>query len=485
MGRAAAFSFYPGKNLGACGEGGAVTTNDAELAADDQDAARSRPGEKVLSRHRRLQRPAGRDPGGMLQCEAAHLARWNAQRRDRAAEYNRLLAEQRRGQSSLRAFLVARRLSPVRGAHRDRDGLIDHLKAAGIGTGIHYPIPLHLQKAYACLNYQRGDFPVAERVAAEIVSLPMFPQLTAGQQARVVEGVMAFLHQPAGELKLMLDCSRAGKCCRSVGDENVRCLAGRRACRLSIGDSNQTCFMRNHRGETSDLCLGDPARNEEQFIESTIQSVVAQTWRPLRWVIVSDGSTDRTDEIVSRYAVAHDWIELLRMPERKERHFAGKAFAFSAGKARPMVCPTMSLPISTRTSPLIRTTSSFCLENLLSIRFSALSERLTWRRVAKSSTTNSQASIMFPAHARCSAGNVMRRSVAISCKRGTIDCIAVISARMRGWRTRTFTGKVSHHHRKVAPRSAGRRRPISIPASWTTYGKSSSVAVVSNPLSNH
>jgi dTDP-4-amino-4,6-dideoxygalactose transaminase len=70
--------------------------------------------------------------------------------------------------------------------------MIDHLKAAAIGTGIHYPIPLHLQKAYGSLNYERGAFPVAEQVSAEIVSLPMFPQLTVEQQARVVEEVMAF-----------------------------------------------------------------------------------------------------------------------------------------------------------------------------------------------------------------------------------------------------------------------------------------------------
>ena len=74
----------------------------------------------------------------------------------------------------------------------DREGLMDHLKKAGIGTGIHYPIPLHLQKAYASMNYSVGDFPVTEKVAAEIVSLPMFPQLTAEQQARVVEEIAAF-----------------------------------------------------------------------------------------------------------------------------------------------------------------------------------------------------------------------------------------------------------------------------------------------------
>ena len=74
----------------------------------------------------------------------------------------------------------------------DRDGMMNHLKKAAIGTGIHYPIPLHLQKAYASLKYARGDFPVAERVAAEIVSLPMFPHLTADQQARVAAEILSF-----------------------------------------------------------------------------------------------------------------------------------------------------------------------------------------------------------------------------------------------------------------------------------------------------
>ena len=77
-----------------------------------------------------------------------------------------------------------------------------------------------------------------------------------------------------------------------------------------------------------------PARNEAEFIELTIQSVIAQTLRPAKWVIVSDGSTDGTDEIVNKYAVEHAWIELLRQPERAERSFAGKAAAFHAGYAR-------------------------------------------------------------------------------------------------------------------------------------------------------
>src|SRR5580765_2993193 len=77
-----------------------------------------------------------------------------------------------------------------------------------------------------------------------------------------------------------------------------------------------------------------PARNEASFIGLTIQSVMAQTIRPLKWVIVSDGSTDGTDEIVKQYASEHPWIELVRMPERRERHFAGKVVAFNAGYAQ-------------------------------------------------------------------------------------------------------------------------------------------------------
>ena len=79
--------------------------------------------------------------------------------------------------------------------------------------------------------------------------------------------------------------------------------------------------------------LVTPARNEAQFIELTIKSVVSQTVRPLKWVIVSDGSTDGTDDIVSKYAAEYPWIELVRMPERRERHFAGKVGAFNAGRA--------------------------------------------------------------------------------------------------------------------------------------------------------
>src|SRR4051812_18373737 len=86
--------------------------------------------------------------------------------------------------------------------------------------------------------------------------------------------------------------------------------------------------------EALSYVLITPARNEDAFIENTIHSVLAQTVLPLRWIIVSDGSSDRTDEIVQRYAAAHEWIELLRMPERADRQFAAKAHAFNAGYAR-------------------------------------------------------------------------------------------------------------------------------------------------------
>jgi dTDP-4-amino-4,6-dideoxygalactose transaminase len=192
MGHAAAFSFYPGKNLGACGEGGAVTTNDANLAGEI----------KMLRDHGQVKKYYHNTEGyngrldaiqtGILHIKLPRLATWNRQRRERSVEYNRLLEgvpdictpfEPSWSQAVYHLYVV--RTS-------DREGMMNHLKAAGIGVGIHYPIPLHLQKAYAFLNYTPGDYPVAEQAAREIVSLPMFPHLTASQQARVVEEMISF-----------------------------------------------------------------------------------------------------------------------------------------------------------------------------------------------------------------------------------------------------------------------------------------------------
>ncbi|MGB7586852.1 MAG: DegT/DnrJ/EryC1/StrS family aminotransferase [Terriglobales bacterium] len=193
MGRAAAFSFYPGKNLGACGEGGAVTTNDAAVA---DSVKKLRDHGQAKKYYHDMEGYNGRldsMQAGFLHVKLGCLAKWNAERRERAAEYDRLLkvadgAVVRPHEPAWSRAIF--HLYVVRA--EDREGLIVHLKTAGIGTGIHYPIPLHLQEAYASLDYRKGDFPVCERVAAEIVSLPMYPQLSGEQQAHVVKEVLRF-----------------------------------------------------------------------------------------------------------------------------------------------------------------------------------------------------------------------------------------------------------------------------------------------------
>jgi dTDP-4-amino-4,6-dideoxygalactose transaminase len=193
MGRAAAFSFYPGKNLGACGEAGAVTTNDATLAGK---VRMLRDHGQAKKYHHDVEGYNGRMDAiqaGILQAKLNHLRRWNQQRQNHAAEYHNLLTAANCGVHPVHEPTWSRgvyHLYVVRS--QNRNGLIDHLKKAGIETGIHYPIPLHLQNAYARLGYYKGDFPVSEKLASEIVSLPMFPQLTSGQQAKVVEEIQAF-----------------------------------------------------------------------------------------------------------------------------------------------------------------------------------------------------------------------------------------------------------------------------------------------------
>jgi dTDP-4-amino-4,6-dideoxygalactose transaminase len=198
IGRAAAFSFYPGKNLGACGEAGAVTTNDKSLA---EKIRMLRDHGQAKKYYHDIEGYNGRLDAlqaGILHVKLAHLAQWNAQRRERAAEYKRLLA------SAERSVVLPSEPSWSRAVFHlyvvrteDREGMAAHLKAVGIGTGIHYPIPLHLQNAYSSKGYKAGDFPVCEKVAGEILSLPMFPQLTAQQQARVASAVLQFTQSQA------------------------------------------------------------------------------------------------------------------------------------------------------------------------------------------------------------------------------------------------------------------------------------------------
>jgi dTDP-4-amino-4,6-dideoxygalactose transaminase len=193
VGRAAAFSFYPGKNLGACGEGGAVTTNDEELA---RKCVMLRDHGSTKKYYHDVEGYNGRldsIQAGMLRVKLRHLSSWNEQRRECAGRYNELLAqlpgsvklpyEPDLAKSVYHLYVVCT---------ANRSGLQDHLNAAGIGSGIHYPIPLHLQKAYSGLNYKLGDFPVSEQAAAQVLSLPMYAGLRADQQSRVAETIMEF-----------------------------------------------------------------------------------------------------------------------------------------------------------------------------------------------------------------------------------------------------------------------------------------------------
>ncbi len=200
MGHAAAFSFYPGKNLGACGEGGAVTTSSPQIAHQVRMLRDHGQNKKYYHEFEGYNGRLDAIQAGILRTKLRRLAGWNEQRRERAAVYNSLL-------SGNEDFTLPFEASWSRSVYhvfairsRDRSGLMNHLKMAGIGAGIHYPLPLHLQAAYAGLEYSEGDFPVSERLCAETVSLPMFPHLTRVQQERVVEEALAFISQEKNAL---------------------------------------------------------------------------------------------------------------------------------------------------------------------------------------------------------------------------------------------------------------------------------------------
>jgi glycosyl transferase family 2 len=193
-----------------------------------------------------------------------------------------------------------------------------------------------------------------------------------------------------------------------------------------------------------------PARNEAEFIELTIKSVIAQTVRPAKWVIVSDGSTDGTDEIVEKYAAEHQWIELVRMPDRHERHFAAKVNGFNAGYARVkgldyQVISSMDGDISFEEdyfSFLLRKLAEDPALGLVGTPFKETSgQTYDYRFVSTEHVSG--------------ACQVFRRECFeqiggyVPLKGGGIDLIAVITARMKGWTTRTFTEKACLHHRKM------------------------------------
>ena len=192
-----------------------------------------------------------------------------------------------------------------------------------------------------------------------------------------------------------------------------------------------------------------PARNEAAFIEQTIKSVIQQTILPLKWVIVSDGSTDGTDEIVKKYKANHDWIELVRMPERKERHFAGKVHAFNAGYAKVKdlnydIIGNLDADITFEKDYI-----SFLLEKfdknlrlgVCGTPFKEESHQYDYRFTSIDHVSG--ACQLFRRKCFESIGGYVPLKV------GGIDLVAVITARMKGWQTRTFTEKTSVHHRKT------------------------------------
>jgi len=193
-----------------------------------------------------------------------------------------------------------------------------------------------------------------------------------------------------------------------------------------------------------------PARDEAQFIELTIKSVVAQSARPIKWVIVSDGSTDGTDEIVSKYAADHPWIQLVRMPERRERHFAGKVHAFNAGYARVRDLEYEVVGSLDGDASFDQDYFSFLLRNLAEDPTLGLvgtpfkdmrGEIYDYRFVSIEHVSG--VCQLFRRKCFEEIGGY------VPVKGGGVDLIAVITARMKGWKTRTFTDKVCLHHRQI------------------------------------
>lgn len=194
IGDAGCFSFYPGKNLGAYGEGGAVTTNNPEISCTvrmlrDWGAER-RYHHDLKGFNYRMEGIQG----AILRVKMAYIEHWTELRRAAAARYDAMLAPL--GIQTPVALPDRRHVYHIYAIRdRQRDALQTYLHDHGVSTGIHYPIPVHLQKAFADLGYRLGDFPQAELAAAEVLSLPMFPELTVDQQQVVAEALQGWMQQ--------------------------------------------------------------------------------------------------------------------------------------------------------------------------------------------------------------------------------------------------------------------------------------------------
>lgn len=196
IGHLGCFSFYPTKNLGAAGDGGAITTNDPALAAKMRILRNH--GQSNSYQYRTIGMNSRLDTlqAAVLQTKLRHLDTWNAQRAQIASYYQQLLEQVSgiippptisEGQSVWNQYTV--RISAPGVDQNQRDRIQKHLQQRGIGSTIYYPLPLHLQPVYQSLEYQPGQLPVAEQVAQEVLSLPMFPELLPQEQEQVIHGL--------------------------------------------------------------------------------------------------------------------------------------------------------------------------------------------------------------------------------------------------------------------------------------------------------
>jgi biofilm PGA synthesis N-glycosyltransferase PgaC len=205
---------------------------------------------------------------------------------------------------------------------------------------------------------------------------------------------------------------------------------------------------------TEKYVLVTPARNEEAYIEKTIRSVISQSVRPKKWVIVSDGSTDRTDEIVREFVKEHDWIQLLRLPERRDRQFAAKAHAFNAGyeELKPLafdLVGNLDADITFDPEYYAFLLKQFAARPRLGVAGTPFVE--DFDRPDAHTYDHSHANLQHVS----GAIQIFRRECFeqvggyVPVRGGAIDWIAVTTARMKGWQTQTFTEKVCFHHRRL------------------------------------